>query len=1333
MKKTRKKKWLLLTARAMLALWIMSIVIAPIGTTIVTSMSAKAETFSISGESVAEQILSVEDATLQNYSIEDLIATQSFLHVRPYEGSGRVIDVNEDGIVNIFDLCLMKRNYKVTGNYNILLTEMINGVGVSNTTTYADGTKSTNRVAVRATQEYDFSEFAPISILSDNECKYLLQFKSFDEASKCVNALQDVEEIVYAEMDEIVNLPDDGANNEFESNSLTSDIQASSNSWGVSTIEADKFAKYLQSNFNSHITVAVVDTGVSNHPFLSGRLLDGGYDYVNGDNNPTDDQGHGTHVAGTVVDCTPGLNIDILPVKVMYPHWEKKYGQWVLEGSGNNSQISAGINYATDMGVDVINLSLGGKGASKQIDDAISRAVNKGVIVVVSAGNDDADTRYYCPAHISNAIVVSAIDSSLSKASFSNFGQSVDVAAPGVSIKSCLIGGIYDPDGKQYYYGDYASWNGTSMAAPHIAAAAAMIKYQYPNYTPAQIESTLTSTCMDLGASGKDIYYGYGVPKLSKLMKEQVKPTISLSSTSVTLYKGQKFTLSASVTPGDVDVKWTTSDSSVATVNNGVVTANGEGSATITAFFTYDGTNYPATCKITVKKPGITLNETSKSVYQTNTFTLTANTLPSNRTLFWSSSNSNVATVSNGLVTAVNPGTATITASFTYEGETYSASCSVTVKEVSIKLDQTSKTVYQTDSFTLNTTVTPSGQSVSWSSSNNNVATVSNGKVIAVNPGTATITASFIYGGKTFSASCSVTVKKVSIEFSMHTKTLIIGDVSTITATTSPSGLEVKWDSTNNMIASVSNGKVTASAKGNIAITGTMVYNGKEYSDTCSITVVEPSVKISKSQVKISRNETYQLSAETLPEGQTVTWKSGDTNICTVDSKGKVTGKAIGNTMIYATISYGGETYQSSCIVIIGEPKVTLNKSSMSMYVSDTQSLIASVIAVDGVNISSETKSDIIWTTSNSSVATVDSNGSVKGIAKGFATITAKYVFCGVTYSAICNVTVEGKPSISLNKSSLSLYIGDTSTLIESVTPSNSTVAWTSSNTGVAKVSSSGKITAISNGTATITASFRYNGVTYSTTCTITVIKPTITFDVTSKSIYQGDSFTIYETVKPSGQTVTWTSSDTSVATVNSSGRVTGKSSGIATITGKFTYGGNTYSATCKVTVSPISMSLSSYSGSTTANIWDESLWSNSSLGITSRVAHKVSLPSVTCYPSSASYSWSLISGNGWIGGNENLYISQPGTVTARCTMNYNGYTAYKDYSFTLSWYKTTTATNIVRSGPGSGYSQVGTYPTNTTVYFEWISNVGTPGDSGSEIWGKASGGDWWIIISRWD
>lgn len=1099
-------------------------------------------------ESLESVILSQQDAVLQKYSIEDLIATQSFLLNKPYDGTGRVVDANEDGCVDAFDMCIMRKEYKETGNYYDLLFKFMQNTEDQYSIASEDGALISNRVIVQGTHELEFSEFSPVSVLGDSEYYYLLQFDSFSDAKNCIAVLENEEGVICAQMDGYVETPPD-ENEQFSMDLL--EIESSSLSWGVSVIEADKYASYLSKNYSGQVTVAVIDTGVSKHSLLNNRLLSG-RDIVNNDNDPSDDQGHGTHVAGTIVDCTPGLNINIMPIKVLD-----------ASGSGSDAQVIAGIKWARQNHVDVINLSLGPYNrvpTGGAFEYAINQAVAEGITVVKAAGNENDDTKYHSPSNASAPIVVASIDSSLTRASSSNYGASVDLSAPGVRIKSST------------YDGGYGYKSGTSMAAPHIAAAAAMVKYQYPSYTPAQVESTLTNICMDLGSTGKDFYYGYGVPKLSKLIKAQVTPTITLSAKNAILYKGQKYTLSASVTPGDVDVKWTTSNSSVATVSNGVVTANGTGNATITAFFTYNGTNYSATCSITVKNPGITLSETSKTVYQTNTFNLTASVLPAGQTVFWSTSNSNVVIVSNGRVTAVNPGTATIMASITYKGETYSSSCKVTVKEVSVKLDQTSKTVYQTDEFTLTATATPSGQTVSWSSSDSSIAKVSNGKITAVNPGTAKITASFVYGGKTFSAVCTVTVKKVSLELNAHSKSLIIGDTSTLTATTSPPGLTVTWESSNNMVASVSSGKITANAPGNITIKAAMTYNGKEYSDSCTVTVVEPSVKISKSQLKISKNETFILTADTLPSGRSITWKSEDTNICTISSTGQVKGVAIGNTMVYATITYGGQTYTDKCNVIVGEPKITLNKTSMTMNKGDVESLIASVIAVDGVDISSETRSDISWTSSNTNIATVDNNGSVKAVTVGEATITAKYTFCGISYTATCKVCV---PEIKLSSSSLSLYIGDTYALTKTVTPSSASVSWSSSNTSVATVDSNGKVAAKGEGSATITAKFTYDGNTYSATCTVVVNKPGVTVNPTSKTIYLGDSFTISATIKSGGQTITWSSSNTSVATVDLNGKVTAKGAGTATITAKFTYAGTAYSATCAVTVEKPSISFS--------------------------------------------------------------------------------------------------------------------------------------------------------------
>lgn len=176
-------------------------------------------------------------------------------------------------------------------------------------------------------------------------------------------------------------------------------------------------------------------------------------------------------------------------------------------------------------------------------------------------------------------------------------------------------------------------------------------------------------------------------------------------------------------------------------------------------------------------------------------------------------------------------------------------------------------------------------------------------------------------------------------------------------------------------------------------------------------------------------------------------------------------------------------------------------------------------------------------------------------------------------------------------------------------------------------------------------------------------------------------------------------------------------------IKASITYGGKTYTAACTVTVYALSISLSPYSGSAATNVYDDGLWTHD--GIT-EFGHKSALPTVSYAPSWASYTWNIISGYGFIGGNQNLYVTQPGKVVVRCTLRYNGYTTYTDYTFTQKWYKVTTANNNARTGPGTEYEIVGKYPADTTLYFDWIS-YGTDGNS---LWGRVDGN--WVIISQW-
>ncbi|MDE6426809.1 MAG: S8 family serine peptidase [Ruminococcus sp.] len=433
----------------------------------------------------------VTETTYQNITIEQLKSVQNFI-LGNSEGItvtiDKTFDVNNDDRIDVFDLCLLKKAYakqiQKTDSFYSLSSEMIQDNDLKYGSSVMSDDFYSKRLIVKTKSTYDFSRFSPKSVISGFDNIYVIQFESYENAKLCLSALEKDTQVEYIELDKYMKCEE-----------LTSEQISESNSWGVSAIEADKYAEYLSDNYDSSVVVAVVDTGVSYHDFLKGRILDTGYDLVDNDPDPNDKHYHGTHIAGTVVDCTLELNVQIMPVRVLDAH-----------GSGSNLNVGNGIRYATEHGADVINLSLGGFGCSTYINDSIEYAVENGVTVVVAAGNDNNDTKYYCPSHLENCIVVSACDSEYKKATFSNYGDSVDVTAPGVDILSCVPGG------------DYESKNGTSMATPHISAAAAMVKYADENATPAQIEQTLKDISLDLGDTGKDVYYGYGLPKLSKLI-----------------------------------------------------------------------------------------------------------------------------------------------------------------------------------------------------------------------------------------------------------------------------------------------------------------------------------------------------------------------------------------------------------------------------------------------------------------------------------------------------------------------------------------------------------------------------------------------------------------------------------------------------------------------------------------------------------------------------------------------------------------------------------------------------------------------------------------------
>ena len=405
------------------------------------------------------------------------------------------------------------------------------------------------------------------------------------------------------------------------------------------------------------------------------------------------------------------------------------------------------------------------------------------------------------------------------------------------------------------------------------------------------------------------------------------------------------------------------------------------------------------------------------------TYKLNATVLPSNatdKTLIWSSSDSDVASVSDGLITARKEGEAEITA----KSGNKQAVCTVTVKpETDVTVPVTSVTLNQSvytlaigASYTLIPTVLPANatdRQVKWSSSNEKTVTVSDRGVIqAIAEGTSTIKAEA--GGK--SATCAVTVEKTIVAVTEVTLdrtslTLKVNETFTLSATVAPENATdkaVKWTTSNSGVVRVSNGTVTAVGEGAAKITATA--GGK--SASCTVTVEKEeaeiipvaSVTLNRNSLELGLNEAFTLSATVAPENATdkaVKWTTSDSGVVRV-SNGTVT--AVGEGTAKITAAAGGKSASCTVTVKNAEPEfipvdsVTLNRESLELKVDETFTLTALIAPSDA------TETEIIWNSDNTSVATV-ADGIVTAVGVGTANITA--TAGGVT--AVCEIGVIAK------------------------------------------------------------------------------------------------------------------------------------------------------------------------------------------------------------------------------------------------------------------------------------------------------------------------------------
>ena len=657
---------------------------------------------------------------------------------------------------------------------------------------------------------------------------------------------------------------------------------------------------------------------------------------------------------------------------------------------------------------------------------------------------------------------------------------------------------------------------------------------------------------------------------------------VRLAADIVTIPKGEKRILSATVLPEDAentDLTWESSDTNVAKVNEaGQVTARTKGTAKITVT-TKDG-GYTASCVVEVVQLAteVTLDFTSISINAGKTKTLVATVKPttaSDRTVTWKSSNTKVATVSEkGVVKAVASGTATITA--TSADGNASVHCKVTVTQPPTGVTVSDKTlkVGIGKTKTLTATVKPdnaSNKNVTWKSADTKIATVNeNGVVKGIKAGTVKITATTMDGK--FSATCTVTVYTAvtDVKLNKTSLTLKYGNTTTITPTIYPSNATYKtvtWSSSDNDVVTVdANGKLKAVGVGYAVITAKTTQGSK--TATCQINVVKPvtSIKLNKTSLRIEVGDKYTLKGTISPSdasNKTVSWKTADKNIATVSSSGVVTAKKLGKTTITVTTADGGYTAKCTVNVVKKVIGVKLNASSSELYLGKTLTLKATVSPSDA------TDKTVTWSSDNTAVAKVSSTGVVTPVKPGTAVVTVKT--SDGSYTAKCTVEVKrAVTKIALDKTTATVKSDSPLTLKATITPSNATdktVKWTTSNKKVATVSSSGVVKGVGKGTATITATSE-NGLKATCKVTVYMVVSSVELNKSVAEVYAGEKLTLKATVLPADAnepTVTFSSSDKKVATVSSSGVVTGVSAGTAVITVKTKEGAKT--AKCTVTV----------------------------------------------------------------------------------------------------------------------------------------------------------------------
>ncbi len=643
---------------------------------------------------------------------------------------------------------------------------------------------------------------------------------------------------------------------------------------------------------------------------------------------------------------------------------------------------------------------------------------------------------------------------------------------------------------------------------------------------------------------------------------------VTLDPKEISLGIGKYETIQAMVKPSSlkgVSLKWVSSNEEIVKITEAgklSVTVQGVagGNAVISAI--NQDNVVVGFCSVTVLQPveGMTLSETEVTSRIGNKVQLRATITPDNATIqdvTWKSSNTKVATVTdNGLVTMKAAGTASIICT-SVDNPNVQAFCNVTVlKAVSgVSLDIDSKEMYVGENYRMTYLVTPSDAStpeVIWTSTNTAVVAVdATGMLTAKGVGQAEIIIKTVDGS--YMDLCTIVVKQkpTNVKLSVNNLTMNAGEYFYLDPVLTPANATKEglvWECVDTSIATVSStGRVSAKAAGQTII---MVKTENGATAYCKLTVLEAvtGLEITPGKATMDVGEKLQLYTEFTPataSNTAVYWSSSDEDIATVDKDGEVTAKQGGLVVIQCQSDDGG--YNAVCIITVIEEvtEIKITPEQYKLGLGKTFQLKAEITN------STATAKDIEWFSSDESVCTVDQNGKIKGISLGYATITAM-ALDGSDVEATCEVRVVTEVTgMTMNYTSITLIQGNTFQLEAAIRPADATYktpSWKSDNAEIAMVDDDGVVTAISPGTAWITAEARDSSGKYCK-CYVTVIAPIpatgVTTMVDEVVMAPGERKTVIAKATPTNTTdsMMWTSSDESIVRVNP---VTGEMTAIA-------------------------------------------------------------------------------------------------------------------------------------------------------------------------------------------